>query len=412
MNADNTFLKKQIILQFFIVSNYLLYLINAKTIFIITNCLLILFYLFNVIIDNFNRRIILTKITIIIYIIISIGSPLTEWDARSIWLFHGKRLFFDNSFYSILDNYFQISHNDYPLLAATLSACLANLIGSWNEIFPKFANIILMTSPIIFLSYILKNKVKEMLFVFVIIFIMEKRIIVGEMDMLNSIYFVLTIVCFGFLLFNSNNKNNLNKNILIYTILNLIIYSHIRPESFYFSILIFLSAIFINFFKKEKLKTSVFIYLSLSFIPIFFWKYLVANSGITTITEHIFDLHLLKEKIFIFSLHFKIFELLFYSKNSIISIMFLMYFIFSFIKLEKNSDTISYNKNLILANPIAFYILLFAIVYFGIIYISILGSATDDMFNEIGRFRYNLPVSISICYATILFKYQKNINLK
>ena len=83
-----------------------------------------------------------------------------------------------------------------------------------------------------------------------------------------------------------------------------------------------------------------------------------------------------------------------------------MYFIFSFIKLDKNSETISYNKNLLLANPIAFYVLSFSIVYFSIIYLSILGSVTDDMLKEIGRFRYNLPVSISICYATILFKYQ------
>ncbi len=412
MNVENKFLKNQIYLQFLLVLNYALYLLNLPKQFFIINILAIIIVFFYIIIDNLKKRLLLIKLIIIIYAIISLGSPLIEWDARTIWLFHAKRIFFDNNIYSNFDNYFSISHNDYPLLVASVSSSIAHLFNGWNEILPKFSNVFFMTSPFLFLCFILKNKVKEILFAAIILLIMEKRIIVGEMDMLNSIYFVLTIVCFGFLLFNSNNKNNLNKNILIYTILNLIIYSHIRPESFYFSILIFLSAIFINFFKKEKLKTSVFIYLSLSFIPIFFWKYLVANSGITTITEHIFDLHLLKEKIFIFSLHFKIFELLFYSKNSIISIMFLMYFIFSFIKLEKNSDTISYNKNLILANPIAFYILLFAIVYFGIIYISILGAATDDMLNEIGRFRYNLPVSISICYATILFKYQKNINLK
>ena len=187
-----------------------------------------------------HKELTYTKITILILSIISLGSPLISMDGRGIWMFHAKRIFFDNNIYSNFDNYFSISHNDYPLLVASVSSSIAHLFNGWNEILPKFSNVFFMTSPFLFLSFILKNKVKEILFAAIILLIMEKRIIVGEMDMLNSIYFVLTIVCFGFLLFNPNNKNNLNKNILIYTILNLIIYSHIRPESFYFSILIFL----------------------------------------------------------------------------------------------------------------------------------------------------------------------------
>ena len=74
---------------------------------------------------------------------------------------------------------------------------------------------------------------------------------------------------------------------------------------------------------------------------------------------------------------------------------------------------LSYNKNLIINNSIAFYTLCFAIIYFSVIYIIILGGIDLDlMLVEIGRFRYNLPVSIAICYAVIIFDYKKYTNIK
>ena len=411
MNVENRFLKNQIYLQFFLIFNYVLYLSNLPKQIILINFLAIIVFFLNVLIDNSKKRLLFIKATIIIYGTISLGSPLIEWDARTIWLFHAKRIFFDNSIYSQFDNYFSISHNDYPLLVASLSSSIAHLMNGWNEITPKFANVFFMTSPFLFLSFILKNKVKEIIFVLIILLIMEKRIIVGEMDMLQSLYFVLVVICFGFLIFNSTNSTNStnsNKYILIYTILNLIIYSHLRPESFYFSILIFLSAVFINFLKKRKVKPIVLIYLSLSFIPIFYWKYLVFYSGITSITQHVIDLNLVWERLFEFYTHFKILELLFYSKNSIISFIFLSYFIFNFLQFDKKNKSLSYNNDLIINNSIAFYTLCFAIIYFIIVYFTILGGIDlDDMLVEIGRFRYNLPVSIAICYAVIFFNYKK-----
>ena len=50
-------------------------------------------------IDNVKKRLFFIKATIIIYSIISLGSPLIEWDARGIWLFHAKRIFFDENVY-------------------------------------------------------------------------------------------------------------------------------------------------------------------------------------------------------------------------------------------------------------------------------------------------------------------------
>jgi len=61
--------------------------------------------------------------------------PLVDWDARSIWFFHGKALYlagrvtgeyFGNSLYAW-------SHPDYPLLIPVQAAWTALFVGHWHE---------------------------------------------------------------------------------------------------------------------------------------------------------------------------------------------------------------------------------------------------------------------------------------
>ena len=94
MNVENKFLKNQIYLQFLLVLNYALYLLNLPKQFFIINILAIIIVFFYILIDNLKKRLLLIKLIMIIYAIISLGSPLIEWDARTIWLFHAKRIFF------------------------------------------------------------------------------------------------------------------------------------------------------------------------------------------------------------------------------------------------------------------------------------------------------------------------------
>ena len=188
MNVENNFLKNHIILQSLIVINYIIYFLNVNKFFIVINVILILFFFFKTLINKFIHHLLFSKIIIIIYAIISLGSPLTEWDGRSIWLFHAKRVFYEG-IYSLSDNYFPESHNDYPLLAATLSSSLAFLINGWNEIFPKFSNIILICSPILVLSSVVKSKIREIIFIFVILFVLHAKILTGEMDAILALYF-------------------------------------------------------------------------------------------------------------------------------------------------------------------------------------------------------------------------------
>jgi len=65
--------------------------------------------------------------------------PLIEWDARSIWFFHGKAIW---NHAGISTDYFANphyvwSHTDYPLLIPVQAAVVAMLRGAWSEMAVK-----------------------------------------------------------------------------------------------------------------------------------------------------------------------------------------------------------------------------------------------------------------------------------
>ena len=84
-----------------------------------------------------NPRLILALF--VLFAIIILGGPVVDWDARSIWFFHAKRIFIDNDLYAQLDDYAPWSHNDYPVLVSALAASTAKGLGYWNEIVPRLS---------------------------------------------------------------------------------------------------------------------------------------------------------------------------------------------------------------------------------------------------------------------------------
>ena len=77
--------------------------------------------------------------------------PIHTWDARSIWFFHGKALFYDGGLvkHSIWTNEaYEFSHLDYPKLLPVLAASVANSFGYWNEYLPKLSLFILIIFPV------------------------------------------------------------------------------------------------------------------------------------------------------------------------------------------------------------------------------------------------------------------------
>ena len=65
--------------------------------------------------------------------------PIDSWDARSIWYFHGKILFFDQGFNPVhwTHHEFEFAHLDYPKISSLLAAQIASLGGRWNDYLPK-----------------------------------------------------------------------------------------------------------------------------------------------------------------------------------------------------------------------------------------------------------------------------------
>lgn len=80
-----------------------------------------------------------------LYGVLILTRPLAHWDARSIWFFHAKIIYFQGAlseqsgWSELLD-----AHADYPKLLPTLAAQVATVAGYWNEFLPKAALLVLL----------------------------------------------------------------------------------------------------------------------------------------------------------------------------------------------------------------------------------------------------------------------------
>lgn len=77
--------------------------------------------------------------------------PLNGWDARSIWFFAAKRIFYGDGLGHASDwslPAYGFSHADYPKLLPLLAAQFAQAWGTWNEYIPK-ASLLLLLAPVL-----------------------------------------------------------------------------------------------------------------------------------------------------------------------------------------------------------------------------------------------------------------------
>ncbi|CAM2058385.1 membrane hypothetical protein [Desulfovibrionales bacterium] len=69
-----------------------------------------------------------------------LAMPICEWDARSIWFFHGKIFFYQGHFgfdANVRKALPFVPHFDYPKGLAAIVALVATMVGFWNEFLPK-----------------------------------------------------------------------------------------------------------------------------------------------------------------------------------------------------------------------------------------------------------------------------------
>ena len=92
MIKDNFHEKIALLLSFLILNNYLFLSLNFSQLLIKINFIIFLLIVLIFYFQNFLQNPYL-KIFFLLIIFISLGAPAYEWDPRSIWLFHAKRIF-------------------------------------------------------------------------------------------------------------------------------------------------------------------------------------------------------------------------------------------------------------------------------------------------------------------------------
>ena len=341
-----------IILACLIINNYILISLSFFGTLVKIN--LIIFFLLTIYfyIKHFKTNLPL-KVYFLLILVIWLGTSVTGWDARSLYLFHAKRIFFDNSIYLMVDNYAQFSHNDYPLLVQSLTASFALLVGYWHEIFPKTAYAFMYLPPLIFLSTYLNYK-KYIIFLSLIIFFLGNHIFNIGADGVLAAYFITSAYCFFIIFFKDENDKRLN----FITLLFCIILSLIKNEGLVLLVLIFFSTLTIKIFEKNLVNTSKKIsFFLISFVPIIAWKIYCYSNGVSN-TD--FSFSLLTENFIGRAIQIESYEL------------FLNYFILSneksliAISVFFTSLYLNFNKKLFYFTIILFlsYLLILVLVYF------------------------------------------------
>ena len=279
MIKDHFHEKLALVLSFLILNNYLLLSLNfpellIKINFIIFLVIVLVFYFQNLLENPF------LKIFFLFIVFISLGTPTFEWDARSIWLFHAKRIFYDQSIFSIGDNYAAFSHNEYPSLAPAFASSLAFLVGHWNEVFPKLSFSLMFLPPLI-LTYSFLKDTQYLIFLSIVFFTIGKFLFSGWADGLVAIYFGLSALLMYLLIIVDTN---FYRNRLLFYLLAFCFFvtlTLIKNEGIALLFILFTTTFLIKLYKGQLRKDiSKLIILSISFLPIILWKFFCYSKGI------------------------------------------------------------------------------------------------------------------------------------
>jgi hypothetical protein len=317
-------------------------------------------------------------IFIIILLVVALGTPTTSWDARSIWLLKAKIIFYDQSILSINANSPGFSNNSYPIIASAFAASFVNIIGHWNEIFPKAAFTLMFIPPLILINKFIHNNY-FLLTIILILFIVGKYLINGELDGLLSVYFVASAMMF----YNLKNNNNSYIYCSILILLNIIL-TLLKTEGTILLISLVIGSLIIFYAQKKKF-SSIILISAISFLPVLIWNifciYASQNGSdlnnafkIDNLTSRIFFLknyiiifeHLLFNEKFLFSLFILILSLFFFKNNKILYLVLntsIIYILFLFIIYLSTSLDLQWHLNSAsrVIKPIALFFSVFSI---------------------------------------------------
>ena len=288
MNANNytndSLIKYSTILSSLILLNYFLWSINAWQIIRHVNFILLLFtFIFFFVSTKYNDYW-HVKIIILLLLLICLGSPTTEADSRSLYLFSSKILYYESNLYFRLEsnnnmiNYFTDIVYSKPKLTITLTATLAQLLGYWNEIYPKSTNVIIILPPIIFLVSFFKDKVLILFWLFLMLFFSGRLLINGLMDGIIALYFVSSILISYKILTTKKESEKLSLYLSLFIFFTILSLS--KNEGGVMVLVIFLSSFFIDFIYERKVNLKLLFTTAIALCPISLWKYMFIKSNI------------------------------------------------------------------------------------------------------------------------------------
>ena len=342
MNKISNIINSNLLLSLIFI-NYIIYFAFDTNFFFIYFALIIFLVFFLILYVNLKLKLYIV-LTILILSIISLGSPVSDWDARSIWLFNSKRIFFNQSL-NEYTNYIgsEFSHLDYPILVQTLSASLAKLIGNWNEIFPKYSSIIMALPAFIIISDFLKNKIDKLIFFILIFFIYEKRLINGDMDALLGLYTISSLI----LLINFSKINKFNFNNYLTLFLYLMTLTMIKVEGLAIFFCLVVSYLIVFYNHRKKSNNYLILIFGISLIPIITWKIFIYDKDVIASSYIMLsDGERFIENLTNFKFILALIKYILLNKQMFISLILLLFALSKYCSINKNTLLLMINKNL------------------------------------------------------------------
>lgn len=215
--------------------------------------------------------------------IVASGSPTVHWDARSIWLFHAKRIYTERTLLAQLDGYASWSHNDYPALIPALSASLATLLGDWNELVPKLAGTLAMAPALVVLSWKLPFQWMAAWLV-LLLFCAGQLLVNGYVDAVLAVYFVAAFACMLELMRPAEGAGEASPPLparslllpcLVFTVLTLL-----KNEAVLALGAVVFSVVLITLRRGGRLDARFVMGLGLAMLPLVHWKWVTISHDI------------------------------------------------------------------------------------------------------------------------------------
>lgn len=212
-----------------------------------------------------------------VLLVLALGSPTDEWDPRSIWMLHAKRIYLENSLYAQLDGYAIFSHNDYPSLMPLWSATAAKVVGHWNEIFPKAAATLLLLPPLLLIARTLRTWWAAGLFAVAVLEVGGRYLVDGYMDAFLAVYAVAALALA--IQQRSDATQGAGFNLAAYAALSAVL-TLIKNEGAVLAILVAVVATGTVLLRERRMPWGLLAAFAVSMLPLLAWKLAVAGADL------------------------------------------------------------------------------------------------------------------------------------